>query len=117
MDNVGEFLKVLRKKHKYSQQYLADYLGVIRQTYSHYETGRIVPTYKTLVKLAELYQISPDTLMGMSGIEEQSLEEKILIQYYREMDARDKEELVEIAKRKAERNVDNIGKERTEKIC
>lgn len=117
MESVGQLLKLLRKQHHYSQKYLAEYLGVIQQTYSHYETGRIVPTYKNLVKIAELYQISLDTLTGKSEQLEQSLQEQKLVQYFREMDLRDQEEIIEIAQRKAERNVESLGKERTERLC
>ena len=33
-------LKELRKVNNYTQDYVAEVLGVVRQTYSHYETGR-----------------------------------------------------------------------------
>ena len=32
-------LKELRKVNNYTQDYVAEVLGVVRQTYSHYETG------------------------------------------------------------------------------
>ena len=34
---LGSYLKKLRKSHKYTQEYVASYLDVIRQSYSHYE--------------------------------------------------------------------------------
>ena len=33
-------LKELRKVNNYTQDYVAAVLGIVRQTYSHYETGR-----------------------------------------------------------------------------
>ena len=63
---LPEKLKALRKAHGYNQDYIAEYLGVVRQTYSHYETGKRVPSPDTLFKLALLYQISTDDLMQLS---------------------------------------------------
>lgn len=111
---LGERLKTLRKIKKYSQQEVADYLKVIRQTYSHYETGRIIPTYKNFMKLAELYGISVNSLIELTDMGENedvartdfsklSDEEWKLVNYYRMMDQRDKTETIWISKMKAER--------------
>jgi transcriptional regulator with XRE-family HTH domain len=64
MHNLPENLKRLRKKNKLTQQDVADYLNVIRQTYSHFETGRNEPDLNTLIKLAELFQVPLDILAG-----------------------------------------------------
>ena len=59
-------LKELRKAHGYTQDYVAAALGVVRQTYSHYESGRRTPNPGTLYKLAGIYGISVDDLMQLS---------------------------------------------------
>ena len=59
-------LKELRKTFGYTQDYVASALGVIRQTYSHYETGKRIPSSETLFKLAGLYNISVDDLMQLT---------------------------------------------------
>lgn len=59
-------LKELRKVHGYTQDYVASALGVVRQTYSHYETGSRTPNSETLFKLAGLYNISVDDLMQLT---------------------------------------------------
>lgn len=59
-------LKELRKAHAYTQDYVASALDVVRQTYSHYETGKRTPNSETLFKLAGLYNISVDDLMQLS---------------------------------------------------
>ena len=41
---LSQRLKELRKLHNYTQDYVASMLGVVRQTYSHYETGKRTPT-------------------------------------------------------------------------
>ena len=59
-------LKELRKVNNYTQDYVAAVLGIVRQTYSHYETGRRTPDAEALYKLAGLYNISIDDLMYLS---------------------------------------------------
>ena len=56
-------LKELRKAHSYTQDYVAVVLGIVRQSYSHYETGKRTPNPEMLYKLAVLYGISIDDLM------------------------------------------------------
>lgn len=59
-------LKELRKAYGYTQDYVASFLGVVRQTYSHYETGQRTPNSETLFKLAGLYGISVDDLLQLT---------------------------------------------------
>lgn len=63
---LPEKLKELRKAHGYTQDYVAAALGVVRQTYSHYEAGRRTPSPDILYKLAGLYGISMDDLMQLT---------------------------------------------------
>ena len=63
---LGQRLKQLRVSHSYTQDYVASVLGVIRQTYSHYETGRCIPPTPALYKLAGLYDISVEDLLHLS---------------------------------------------------
>lgn len=59
-------LQELRKINGYTQYDVSTALGVVRQTYSHYETGRRMPKYDILFKLSELYHISLDDLMALA---------------------------------------------------
>lgn len=59
-------LTELRKLHSFTQDYVASVIGVVRQTYSHYETGRRTPDAEALYKLAGLYNISIDDLMQLT---------------------------------------------------
>lgn len=59
-------LKELRKVHNYTQDYVAEVLGVVRQTYSHYETGKRTPDAAALYKLAGLYNISIEDLLHLT---------------------------------------------------
>ena len=59
------YLKELRKSHHYKQDFVASQLDIIRQTYSHYETGRITPPVKALCKLAQLYEVPVESLIAL----------------------------------------------------
>ncbi len=63
---LGTKLKELRKLNNYSQEYVASSLGIIRQTYSHYETGKRMPSPEMLYKLSLLYNISVENLMKLA---------------------------------------------------
>ena len=57
-------LQRLRKSRGYSQQQIADELGISRQTYSNYELGKREANYETLRRLADYFHVSVDTLLG-----------------------------------------------------
>lgn len=63
---LGKRLRELRKVNGFTQDYVASVLGVIRQTYSHYESGRRTPNPEAIYKLAGLYNISADDLLYLS---------------------------------------------------
>lgn len=62
---ISQKLFDLRKDANYTQQFVADYLGIVRQTYSHYETDRLTPSLDVLCSLAELYHIAPEILLSL----------------------------------------------------
>jgi len=88
-------LKELRKVNNYTQDYVAAVLGIVRQTYSHYETGRRTPDAEALYKLAGLYNISIDDLMFHTNLE------KELLFYFNKISEEDKKEIIEFTKIKA----------------
>ncbi len=63
---LQDYLKYLRESHGYSQEQVADELHIIRQTYSHYECGRIVPPVTSLFCLATFYKIPAETLIRIA---------------------------------------------------
>lgn len=67
-DDLGMSLRVLRNEKNKTQQQLADYLGVTRGAYSHFENGRNEPDTDTLVRLANYYDISVDALLGRTEV-------------------------------------------------
>lgn len=62
---LGDRIQQLRTKNCYSQDMLASLLGVSRQTISHYETNRRVPTLVSLMKMAEAFQVPVDTFVSL----------------------------------------------------
>lgn len=60
---LEEKLQLLRKKNGYSQEQLADKLGVARQTVSKWENGQAVPELMALLCLSELYGMTIDRIV------------------------------------------------------
>jgi transcriptional regulator with XRE-family HTH domain len=65
---IGKRIALLRQKHNLSQEQVAEYLGVHRTTYSHYETGRTDIDNNSIVLLAKKYNVSIDYLFGQTDI-------------------------------------------------
>ena len=61
--NLSERLEDLRKQHDLTQDQLAEKLTVTRQAISRWERGLAYPTVDNLKALAQLYQVSLDTLL------------------------------------------------------
>ena len=57
-------IRSLRKKLKMTQEQMAKKLYLKRQTLSNYEIGKRVPDIYELVKIADLFDISLDELVG-----------------------------------------------------
>ena len=62
--NLGETIYRLRTEKNMSQGDLADALDVSRQSVSKWENGNAVPDLEKLMKLAELFGITLDELVG-----------------------------------------------------
>ena len=122
-NSLGTYLKSLRKSNGYSQEFVASSLNIIRQTYSHYETGRIIPPVDSLYNLAMLYHISSDILLNyamqdLSAKENNNkrfvsissaapapatitAQDSELLNYYHQLDLRDQEDILNFIKLKA----------------
>lgn len=56
-------LTMLRIKRNLNQKKLATYIGKSRSTLSAYENGKIIPPYKTILKLKEVLNYFEDDLL------------------------------------------------------
>jgi transcriptional regulator with XRE-family HTH domain len=61
-----ERLKQLRKERKYTQQQMADALGITLRAYQMYEGGENGPGVSGLIALADYFDVSLDYLVGRS---------------------------------------------------
>ena len=57
-------IKILRKERSWRQVDVAAFLNVSQNTYSQYESGSLDLSTKNLVKLADLYGVSVDYVLG-----------------------------------------------------
>ncbi len=60
-------LKRLRKTNRMTQQDVADRLDISASAVGMYEQGRREPDLATLVKLADIFGVSVDHLIGRTG--------------------------------------------------
>ena len=68
MANFSERLKELRMEMSWSQDTLADKLGVTRSTIGNYEQGIRQPGFEAQEDIADLFNVDLDFLMGRSDI-------------------------------------------------
>lgn len=66
-NRLGRYLRHLRKTLGYSQEYIASALNISRQTYSHYETGRIMPPSHSIMALSMVYGVPLQDLMSLAS--------------------------------------------------
>lgn len=61
--SLGEALKENRIRCQMTQEFVAETLGVSRQSVSKWENGTSDPNTSNLIALAKLYKISPEELL------------------------------------------------------
>ena len=60
-------IRDLREDQDWTQEYVAEQLGIRQTTYSKYELGKILVPIDMMIKLADLYHVSLDYLVGRSN--------------------------------------------------
>lgn len=63
----AERLLELRTEKGWTQAKVAQSLGVSAISYLHYEKGQRIPSLGTIVKIAQLYDVSTDYLLGIAA--------------------------------------------------
>ena len=61
--SLGEVLKEHRTRCGMTQEFVAEHMGVSRQAVSKWENGTADPSTSNLLKLAKLYEITPEELI------------------------------------------------------
>lgn len=62
--SLGDQIHELRKKHNFSQEQLAEKVGVARQTISKWELGETAPDIKQAQMLSQIFNVSIDEMLG-----------------------------------------------------
>ena len=70
---IANRLLELRKKNGYSQEELANKLGISRQSVSKWERAEASPDTDNLILLAKIYNVSIDELLGASSVDVEEL--------------------------------------------
>ncbi len=64
---LKENIAMLRNVNGYSQEEVAEKIGVSRQAYAKWEKGESIPDVERCQKLAEVYGVTIDSLVAFSG--------------------------------------------------
>lgn len=64
MESLPTRMKKLREGRRIYQREIAEALGVTTRAYQFYESGRSEPGIKTLIAIADYFQVSIDYLVG-----------------------------------------------------
>lgn len=65
MVNFGGRLRLLRKEKNMTQKVLAARLGLATSAICSYEAGARYPSYEILIKIAGIFRVSTDYLLGL----------------------------------------------------
>ncbi len=63
-NTIGNNIKKLRKESGITQEQIASKLCISRQALSNYEIGKRLPDIYELIELADLFEVSLDTIVG-----------------------------------------------------
>jgi len=69
---MGDRLRELRLRKSLSQEEVAKQIGITRSAYSHYEINNRQPVYETLKKLAVLFNVSLDYMIGGETVRQET---------------------------------------------
>lgn len=64
---LSQRLRKLRDEKEISQEYLSKQVGVTQSSIGNYERGEKLPNADTIRKICEVYNVSADYLLGLSG--------------------------------------------------
>lgn len=67
--DIGDRLRDIRKDNKFTQAELGELIGTSRATINSWEMGIALPSTQFLIRLARLYRVSTDYLLGLETSE------------------------------------------------
>ena len=66
MSNFNEHLRILRKSQSKTQKQVALAIEVTERNYQDFEYGKHKPSFDTIIKLCNFFDVSSDYLLGLS---------------------------------------------------
>lgn len=66
-EDIGNRLRKIRKELNYTEQYVAEKVGIAQTSYSDYENNTTIPTTFKLLAIAQFYNISMDYILGRTN--------------------------------------------------
>ena len=66
-EKMNERIRYLRMQHGYTQQEIINVLGVGKSVYSMYESGERNISVEVITKLAKIYNVSTDFIIGLTN--------------------------------------------------
>ncbi len=93
MKNTQDRIKDIRLSLHLSQDYVANYLGVNRSTYTQMENGNRKILANDIAKLSELFGISADSLLGNSEVGQPAI---MFARSFEKLDERDQAEIINL---------------------
>lgn len=67
-ETFGDRIRRLREERSLKQSQVAEILGVNRKAISHYENNLREPSYEILIRMADLYHVRTDYLLGYDSV-------------------------------------------------
>lgn len=67
MKDIPNKLRTLREANGFKQEYVGNILGITQAGYSKIESGEVDLTITYLTKLANLYKVTPEQILGWDG--------------------------------------------------
>ncbi|MDO7907197.1 helix-turn-helix transcriptional regulator [Paenibacillus sp. JX-17] len=74
---TGNRIAELREQRGLTQEELAGSLGITRASLSHYEKNRRKPDFETLTKIADIFEVSIDYLIGRTSQPDMIMDEEV----------------------------------------
>ncbi len=92
--SFSQKIKKLRQEKDWSQEKLAEQIGVKRLAINKYESGQTKPSAETLQKIAEVFGVSIDYLLAEKSekLAKKAITDKTLLEYVAEIEQMSEEE-------------------------
>jgi transcriptional regulator with XRE-family HTH domain len=69
---IGRAARAARNALRFTQEQVADALGMAAEVYGRIERGLMMPSVSTLIGIAKVLRITPDQLLGWNELQERT---------------------------------------------